>query len=138
MTPEVRTSLIRVIKLKQKLILSGGSSPFSPLFHKYQQEQRFALGIFGLRDTVENLRLLNQPLFDFSLENSFLSIEKCDPVVYDGTKKSVFRESGRRFLVSTHRTHLKSLDAQAERIFIRLYEKAKAIYGWEEGEEGLG
>jgi hypothetical protein len=135
MTPEVKTAFLRLLKVKHKLYLSGGSSPFSRLYNSYEQEQRFVLGVFGLRDTPENLRLFSQTLFDFTFEDVSTPTVYADPVIYGGTAGSMYRETGRRFLAGTRSVHLRNMDEQAELLFNRLYERATALNGLDVGEE---
>ena len=134
MTPEVRATLLHFLDIKYRLFLSGGFSPFCRLFNRYRQEQRFILGLFGLRETMENLRLFNQTLFDFLIEEARQTASS-EEVIFDGTAKSVYKENGRQFLASAQQVHLRSLEGQAERLFIRLKERANATYGCEESEE---
>ena len=135
MTPEVKTSILRLLKVKHKQFLSGGFSPFSRLYNSYEQEQRFVLGLFGLRDTPENLLLFSQPLFDFVIEDASTPKVYADHVIYDGTSRSMYRETGRRFLAGIRSVHLRNMDEQAERLFNRLYERATALNGLDVGEE---
>ncbi|TRZ51022.1 hypothetical protein D4R99_04960 [bacterium] len=135
MTPEVKTALLRLLEIKHKLYLSGGASPFSRLYTTYQQEQRFVLGVFGLPDTNENFHIFNQSVLGFDIDEMSQVSGFDAPFVYDGTSRSVFRESGRRFLVGTRGVHLRTIDEQAEKLFTRLYTKANKHYGRGKGED---
>jgi hypothetical protein len=134
MTPEVKTAILRLLKVKHKQFLSGGYSPFSRLYNSYEQEQRFVLGLFGLRDIPENLRLFSQPLFDFVIEDASSPTVYTDPVIYDGTSRSMYRETGRRFMAGTRSVHLRNIEEKAELLFNRLYERATALNGLDVGE----
>ena len=127
----VKNSIRQLLRMKHKILLSGGFSPATKLFDDYEHQQRFILGVFGLTETVANIKILNHPPLSFTFCDNTQPLDMGNEIPFDGTQQSSWRENGRQYLMGTKLVHLRSVDEQVDLMYDALFKMAKKLYGGE-------
>lgn len=131
-TDEVKQSIRLLIRLKEKILLSGGFSPASDLYEEFEFAQKQVLRAFRLRNTTANIKIINLPPLSFSYNKNSQQLKWCAEVPFDGTVQSRWKENARQYLQGTKLVHLKSEDEQVKHMYDLLAEKSRRLYDQDE------
>ena len=126
---DIRTAIRQLILLRQATLQSGGVSPLGKVYDAYCYQQKYVLGIFGLKNTPECRRIMNQPVFPFAYNCDKSPLDWGAEIEFDSTLESSMRDNGTRYREDSHFVRIKTLEEQIDKVISALKEKSRKLYG---------